>query len=177
VRGERRQANHVIVLQRPRNTVTRKTPSASPDVNLFWDVRAFVYKHFAATAQPPSVNETAAHFDFGADEAIAIYQELNRRHAFFLEPGTLSIRIANPFSAVPTSFRVHAQGRSYWANCAWDALGIPAALHCDAIVEATYAGSEQPVTLTIRDGQVETVDAVAHFLVPFDRWYDDMVFT
>ena len=177
MRGECRQAIHIIALQQPRNTVTTTTPSASADDNLLWDVRTFVFKHFAATARPPSVNESAAHFDFGADEATAIYQELNRRHAFFLEPGTLSIRIANPFSAVPTSFRVHAQGRSYWANCAWDALGIPAALHCDAIVEATYAGSEQPVTLTIRDGQVETVDAVAHFLVPFDRWYDDMVFT
>ena len=72
---------------------------------------------------------------------------------------------------------MQAQGRSYWANCAWDALGIPAALHSDAVVEATYAGSEQPLTLTIRDGQVAAVGAVAHFLVPFERWYDDMVFT
>ena len=153
------------------------TTSASPKDNLLWDVRAFVYSHFAATAQPPTVAETAARFDIDVEEATAIYLELNRRHAFFLEPGTLSIRIANPFSAVPTSFRVHAQGRFYWANCAWDALGIPAALHSDAIVEATYAGSEQPLTLAIRDGQVAAVDAMAHFLVPFDRWYDDMVFT
>lgn len=157
--------------------MTKTTTSASPDDRLLWDVRSFVYHHFAETAQAPSVIETASHFDIGVEEAAPYYQELNRRHAFFLEPGTLSIRIANPFSAVPTSFRVYAQGRSYWANCAWDALGIPAALHSDAVVEATYAGSELPVTLTIQDGQVATLDVVAHFLVPFDHWYDDMVFT
>jgi hypothetical protein len=31
----------------------------------------------------------------------------------------------NPFSAVETPHRVEAGGRSWFANCAWDALGIP----------------------------------------------------
>jgi hypothetical protein len=36
-------------------------------------------------------------------------------------------------------WEVRSRGHSYWANCAWDMLGIPAALHSDADVEAEYA--------------------------------------
>ena len=97
-----------------------------------WDVRAFVYQHFADKAHAPSVDQAARHFNISSEEAGEIYRELNNRHAFFLEPGTLTIRMANPFSNLPTDFKVHANGKIYFANCAWDMLGIPAALGCDA---------------------------------------------
>jgi hypothetical protein len=123
------------------------------------------------------VADVAAYFQLGNDEAIELFDELNARHAFFLEPGTHDIRIANPFSAVPTDFVVRAQGRAYYANCAWDALGIEAALHSDAVINATYAEDDVPLTFTIRDGHVQHPEAVVHLLVPFQHWYDDMVFT
>lgn len=144
---------------------------------LSWDVRTFVYRRFAETTRPPTVDEVATRFELSVAEAAALFQELNRCHAFFLEPGTLSIRIANPFSAIPTAFRVHALGRSYFANCAWDALGIPAALQSDALIDAACAATGEPIVLTVAGGQVRPSTPVAHFLVPFQRWYDDMVFT
>jgi hypothetical protein len=85
--------------------------------------------------------------------------------------------MANPFSAVPTAFRVHAQGNTYWANCAWDALGIPATLHCDATIEATCAGSGQPIMLTVRERKIVSRGELVHFLVPIRRLFDDRVFT
>jgi hypothetical protein len=147
------------------------------DENLLWQIRVYIYEHFVATTKPPSVKQTAARFQLNPVQAAAYYTELNQRHAFFLEPGTLDIRIANPFSAVPTSFHVHAQGKSYWANCAWDALGIPAALHCNANIEATFAEDDTPLKLNVRDGHVDSPDVIVHFLVPFDQWYDNMVNT
>ncbi len=160
------------------NTGSPENPQADAlEESLLWDVRAFVYQTFAAASQPPTVADTAARFQIGVDEATALYHELDGRHAFFLEPGTTDIRIANPFSAVPTGFRVEVLGRSYWANCAWDALGIPAALHADALIEATDSGGGEPLLLSVRDGQLHGDGAVAHFVVPFDNWYDDMVFT
>ena len=47
----------------------------------------------------------------------------------------------------------------------------------DAIIKATYAEDDAPITFTIRDGQVHHPEAVVHLLVPFQNWYDDMVFT
>lgn len=145
--------------------------------SLLWQVRAFVYNHFADTTLPPSVDETAHHFDIDIEEASALYRELHNRHAFFLEPETLTIRMANPFSGIPTDFRVHANGKTYFANCAWDMLGIPAALHKDAVIEAVCTGSDESVQLEIKNRQITNNQLLVHFPLPFARWYDDLVFT
>jgi hypothetical protein len=147
--------------------------------NLLWKVRAFVYNYFAETTHAPSTEESARHFNISNEEADGIYKELSERHAFFLEPGTLAIRMANPFSAIPTDFKVHANGRTYFANCAWDMLGIPAALGCDATIDAVFTESNEKVKLEIKDGQVNinSVTLLVHFPLPFARWYDDLVFT
>jgi len=145
--------------------------------SLLWQVRHFVYNHFAGTTHPPSVEETAHHFNISVEEASALYKELHNRHAFFLEPDTLTVRMANPFSAIPTDFRVHANGKTYFANCAWDMLGIPASLHCDAIIEAVCTESNETVQLEIRDRQITNSELLVYFPLPFTRWYDDLVFT
>ena len=85
--------------------------------------------------------------------------------------------MANPFSNVETPFRVHVDGKTYFANCAWDSLGIPAALHSDADMEAACAQSGEPIMLQVRDGRVSESDVLVHFLVPFKCWYDDLVYT
>jgi len=142
-----------------------------------WNVRAFVYHHLAETTRPPSVEEAAARFALSTEEAGSVYEELHRRHAFFLQPGTHNILMANPFSGVETAFRVHANGRTYFANCAWDSLGIPAALHADAEVEAVCSQSGEPIHLAVANQQVRDSDALVHFLLPFREWYNDLVFT
>jgi hypothetical protein len=167
------------------------------DDNLLWSVRAFVYQHLADTARPPSPMETAARFGLAEAEAAAVYAELHARHALFLDAATGAVRMANPFSGVPTGFRVHARGRSYWANCAWDALGIPAALHTAAEVEAACAQTGEAIAFSVpypgaaaTDESLSSLDMYAprhhrppgtrlriHFLVPFRHWYDDLVFT
>jgi hypothetical protein len=145
--------------------------------DLIWDMRAFVYEYFAKTARAPSIKEVAAHFSLMDREAATAFEELHQRHAFFLEPGTHQIRMANPFSGVETSFKVHANGRTYFANCAWDSLGIPAALQTDAQIEAACSQSGEVIRLNVKDGQVSRSDVLIHFLVPFQAWYNDLGFT
>jgi len=145
--------------------------------SLLWQVRAFVYNHFADTTHPPSVDETAQHFNIDIEEASALYKELNNRHAFFLQPETLTIRMANPFSGIRTDFKVHANGKTYFANCAWDMIGIPVALHSDAVIEAVFTESNDSVQLEIKNGQITNYDLLIHFPLPFAHWYDDLVFT
>jgi hypothetical protein len=173
------------------------TPQPPSDDALLWSLRAFIYQHFADTARAPTAAEAAARFGLSEPEAAAYYAELHQRHALFLDPATGAIRMANPFSGVPTPFRVHARGRAYFANCAWDALGLPAALGAPAEVEAACAHTGEPFTLTIgasglalRPDGTQAVRLALdtrhsphvtrwriHFLVPFRRWYDDLVFT
>ena len=142
-----------------------------------WDIRAYVYRHFAETTRPPSVEETASHFELTREEVVSAYRDLHQRHTLYLKPGTQEILMANPFSGVETPFKVHANGKIYFANCAWDSLGIPAALHDDAEIEATCAQSGEPIQLRVTGQQIQGSDALVHFLVPFREWYDNLTFT
>ena len=147
------------------------------DTPLLWQIRHFVYQHFADTTLPPSIDITAAHFNISTEEASEYYKDLHNRHAFFLEPNTLNVRMAWPFSAIPTDFKVHADGKSYFVNCAWDMLGIPAALHTDAVIEAKFTESNEPIQLEVKDEQITNDQFLVHFPLPFSRWYDDLTFT
>lgn len=150
--------------------------------NLLWQIRYFVYSHIAEATRPPRVDEAAAHFGTSIEEATEFYKELHNRHAVFLDLDKMAIRMANPFSGIPTDFKVLANDKTYFANCAWDMFGIPAALHCDALIDAVCTGSNDTVRIEIKDGQISNHQFTnsqlrIHFPLPFARWYDDLVFT
>jgi Alkylmercury lyase len=144
---------------------------------LDWEMRSFVYEYIVERGVPPAAEHTAAEFGIETGGARAAYERLHERHALFLDPQTREVRMAFPFSAIPTRFRVRANDRSYWANCAWDMLGVPAALHADAEIEAEYAGDGSPVHVSVENDRLRGDDGVVHFPLPLRHWYDDLVFT
>ena len=85
--------------------------------------------------------------------------------------------MANPFSAVPTAYRVHAQGRWWYGNCAWDAFGICAALRSDGRIETSCPDCGEPLAVEVRGGRPDVESLLFHCLVPAARWWDDIVFT
>jgi Alkylmercury lyase len=142
-----------------------------------WSVRDRVYAFVVEQGRPPAIPEVAARLGMNPDAVKAAYQRLHARHALFLNPGTDQIRMIHPFSGVPTAFRVTACNRQYWANCAWDALGIPAALHADARIDAETGDDRDPLQITVESGSLRGWDGVVHFPVPFRHWYDDLIHT
>lgn len=146
--------------------------------NLIWNVRAFVYAWFAEYTRAPEANDIAKHFSISTLQASQVLLTLHEKHALFLEPGTANIRMANPFSAIPTSFLVNVHGKTYSANCAWDCFGIAAALCAsEASIESICTASGERIHVEIRAGQVAGASEIVHFLLPFRRWYDDLVAT
>jgi hypothetical protein len=105
------------------------------------------------------------------------WRRLHDAHALVLDAGGGSIRMANPFSGVPTPHRVLAAGRWWYANCAWDAFGICAALHVDGRIESTCPDCGEPITVEVRDGRPGRDDLLFHCLVPARSWWDDIAFT
>jgi hypothetical protein len=65
----------------------------------------------------------------------------------------------------------------YYANCVWDALGIPAALKADAIAEAADGYTGEPMILEVRNGEPVPQQCAIHFAVPAAKWWDDIVYT
>ena len=148
-----------------------------PRESLDWSVRLFVYRHIVDHERPPTFAETADGLHLDPYEARAAFERLHERHALFLEPGTASVRMAHPFSGVRTPFHVHAGGHTYWANCAWDALGIPAVLAGDAMIEAICSDDREAVQLSVRNQCVHGQEVLVHFALPFRRWYEDLILT
>jgi hypothetical protein len=142
------------------------------------EVRRHVYGRVAEGAPAPTAAETAAALGTGVEDVEASYRRLHEQRALVLRPGTGEIWMAHPFSAVPTDFRVEAlDGRRWWANCAWDALGIPAATGAEARVTTHCADCGEPIALEVRESGVAPAAAVTHFVVPAARWWDDIGFT
>jgi hypothetical protein len=140
-------------------------------------VRWLVYQHFIDTGMPPNMPMLTR--ETGSD-LLAVEESLNRladAHALVLEPGSFSIWMAHPFSAVPTSYPVQTGGRRYWANCAWDALGIPAMLGLDAKTVTLCPDCGESMILRVEEGSVSSDEGVVHFLVPARSFWEDIGFT
>ena len=67
--------------------------------------------------------------------------------------------------------------REWWANCAWDSLGIAAALEIDAQIESRYPDIEKTVEFQVKQGMVDGKNHVIYFPLPCRQWYDDLIFT
>jgi hypothetical protein len=133
------------------------------------ELRNLVYRRFVELGRAPTIEE------LGTDEASL--RRLHDAHWLVLEPDRPEIRMANPFSAVPTPHRVEAGGRSWWANCAWDAFGIPAALDVDGHVSTSCPDCGDAIEIDLVDRRAEPATDVFHVLVPARHWWDDIVFT
>ena len=96
------------------------------------EIRLWIYQHFVDTGRAPSPVEIAAHFQLTPSEVEDRLRRLqDEADALVLLPGSLCIWMAEPFSAVPTSFLVRSGTRQWWGNCIWDALAILALIGTD----------------------------------------------
>ena len=146
-------------------------------MDLDTQVKLVIYWNTAERGQPPGIVEVAKHVGESADQVRESYARLARNRLLVLEPDGETIRMAPPFSGVPTQHRVTAAGVSYYANCAWDALGIPAALNRPAEVVSRCEQSKETLHLTVGLDGPEPSDWLFHCEVPAAKWWQDIVFT
>lgn len=140
-------------------------------------VRNYVFSHFLQLQRPPSVSEIAAHLGLSRDRVTACLHKLHAERALVLQDGRTEIRMAMPFSAVDIGIRVKAQEKTWWPNCAWDALAIPLLLKSDALIEASCPDCSEHIRLEIRNGQVSGNAEILRFEVPAARFWDNIVYT
>ena len=87
------------------------------------------------------------------------------------------ILMAPPFSAVPTPFLVRTSRHESYANCAWDALGVPVMLGESAVIAGACGCCGEAITLQSDGEATPRGSGVIHFAVPAGRWWEDLVFT
>ena len=140
-------------------------------------VKLAVYGHFADTGRAPSAAEVARVVGADVGAVLDAWRSLRAQRVLVLDADGSSIRMAPPFSGVPTQHVVEAGGPRYFANCAWDALGVPAALGREGTVHSRCGQSGEPLRLRVGREGPEPSDWFFHCLVPAARWWDDIVFT
>ncbi len=136
-----------------------------------------IYEHFAASGRRPSADAIAARVGVARSQVREVLARLRAQRVLVLEADGESIRMAPPFSGVPTQHRVTSASTSYFANCAWDALGIPAALHRAAVVRSRCEQSLEPLELAVTEEGPDAADWLFHSVVPAAKWWDDIAFT
>jgi hypothetical protein len=146
-------------------------------MDLDLDVKLAIYHHFAETARRPSPEETADRVGVEVPMVLETYQRLRAQRVLVLEEDGASIRMAPPFSGVPTQHVAEVGGRRYFANCAWDVLGIVAALQQSGTVHSRCEQSGEPLHLAVGLSGPEPSDWLFHCAVPAAHWWDDIVFT
>ncbi len=141
-------------------------------------VKLAIYRTIAETAAVPSAAETARQTGATPSDVVAAFARLHAKRLLVPEPDDPSrIRMAPPFSGVETPFPVQVHGRRYYANCIWDALGVAAALHADAVIPASDAFTGEPLTLEVKNDRPVPCMCVIHFAVPAARWWEDIIYT
>ena len=139
-------------------------------------VRRHVYDRVMQVGLPPTITETSAALARSPDDVGDSFRRLADGHILVLQKQSGEILMANPFSAVPTPFLVKAGGRAYYGNCIWDAMGIPAMLRQDAVIEASCGCCSTAMNLTVTNGSIGEAHGIAHFAIPAAHWWDDIVF-
>ena len=141
-------------------------------------VKLNVYEMVARTTRMPTSIDVALVVGSSMADVEQAFQRLSEKRLLVLEPGSLSrIRMAPPFSGIETPHHTKIEDKVYFANCAWDAFGIAAALKRDADIDSTCADCGEPLTFHIRHGRPLPEDGVVHFAVPAAQWWQDIIYT
>jgi hypothetical protein len=139
-------------------------------------IRNATYRLFVDLGRAPTIDEVVAATAEGSAEVVAAWRRLHDAHALVLDRAG-ELRMAAPFSGVETPHRVDAAGRTWFANCGWDAFGVGAALHVDSTIHTTCPDCGEAIDLETRDGRPTDVEPVWHVLLPARDWWSDIGFT
>ncbi|HZM69814.1 MAG TPA: organomercurial lyase [Candidatus Cryosericum sp.] len=140
-------------------------------------IKLAIYTHFAETGRRPSLEDVASRVVSDAGRVRDAYGRLRQQRVLVLESDGTTIRMAPPFSGIPTQHLVKVGGIDYFANCAWDSLGVPAALHRPAEVLSRCEQTGEPLRLEVGLDGPGPSTWLFHCLVPAAKWWEDIVFT
>ena len=138
-----------------------------------WAVRTEIYRVFSETGASPSFEQIATSLD--ASQALVTTSVAALYDAHEIAPLTdgSGVWMANPFSATETPYPVETPRMKCYANCAWDALGVPAILGTDAWTRTRCQESGVPMEFGVRDGRLAGDEGVIHLVTPpRDAWID-----
>ena len=136
-------------------------------------VRRAIYDHIISTGFAPKPAQLAALLNCPQPAISAAFERLVDQRAIGLDAEG-HVFMAIPFATQPTGVRVISDVQTWWANCAWDGLGVPALLKCNATIETTCPATGDPLHVIVQDNQPLPADCVLHMAIPLIDWWNDI---
>ena len=150
-----------------------------PEADLDREVRIAIARSIKTRGKVPTIATVAA--DMGLDPTIvdASFARMIEGHVLIPRKDSHEIYSYNPFCAEPTDFYVTAAGRIWFGVCAWDALGIPAALGEAGVVETHCRDCGEELVVEVDAGGLTEVQTwtVMQVGVPARDFWKDIYFT
>ena len=149
----------------PTATDRAKTLASMAGSMLGWDqhklsaqedaVRRYILAQYPLQGRSPTVQEISQALGLTPDGTKTILQRLDAWDMLSLEPESSMIRLAYPFSSVPTphvvKFDQWSEAKPVYAQCAIDALGLAFMLHRDLSITSSCASCAKAIAITVRD--------------------------
>jgi hypothetical protein len=144
-----------------------------------WDeLRLAVYLGFARDGRAPTLPTLAEDLGLAESEVReGLAQLATERHVVLDADG--SIVMAHPFSAVPLGFSVMGRETLWWGGCCWDSFAFAHLLpdEEDVLVATRCPGCDRAGAWVVSADEPSQDDWVAHFLVPVQHMWDDVLHT
>lgn len=147
--------------------------------NIGLNVRHFIYTTFTKTSRPPTTSEVAHYFKTSIAVVESVFEGLAEAHHIVLAPGSHSIWMAHPFSALPTNYVAEVGGKRYWGNWIWDVLGIAAILQQNArgYTPCGCGACGEKLEIEIIPSSPVDTNWIVHFVVPAKHFWDKIGYT
>jgi hypothetical protein len=141
------------------------------------ELRRFIYDDLIATGFPPRSDRIAERFGVTPSAARDSLAALKIGKAALLDPRSGEIWMAGPFASTRTPYAVRTDAGQWWANCAWDMLGVAAMVGGPVSLSAECTDCGEPFECDLNPGGRVDSDWLVHFLLPARQWYHDIGFT
>jgi alkylmercury lyase len=122
-------------------------------------VRDAAFRRLLRTGAPASTEQLAADLDRTPGEVSAAVATLHQRGSIRRDNDG-AVTGAGGLSIQPDRHQIELGGRRFWTWCAYDILGIFAALQASGWAVSPSPGLDEPIRLTFRDGRPDPAEAV-----------------
>ncbi|HEV8228765.1 MAG TPA: organomercurial lyase [Candidatus Limnocylindria bacterium] len=146
-----------------------------PDAEIDREVRIAIARSIRTRGRIPKIADVASEMAIAGATVDASFARMIEGHVFVPQKGSHEIYAYDPFCVGPTDFFVTAADRVWFAICAWDALGIPAALGSDGVIETHCGDCNEPIVVRVdADGVADVRDwtVMQIGVAPRDFWKD-----
>lgn len=141
----------------------------SPESHLHSAIIGFVARHGFA----PTIGELGQQLSWSAEECESALRRLSAIRGVILKPGSSDVWAIHPFTLMPTPTWVTSGGRGWWANCAWCALGIGAALNQDIRIFTRSGAQDTELCFEVQNGASTDPQLLIHFPFKPSEWWSN----